>query len=237
MDASNYLYHLGELELQGYLALPEKSEEAKPAVLVFHDWTGCNEFARKKAEMLASMGFVGFAVDMYGEGRQGNTVDEKMALMQPLMGDRKLLANRARAAYDAVIAMPEVNDRCIAAIGFCFGGLCALDRARTGLSELLGVVSFHGLLQAPEFKSSIDPATTTLVLHGYDDPMVPPEQVQDFCKEMTEAAVDWQVHMYGNTKHAFSNPEANNQELGTVYNSVAEERSIQAMKNFLHSLF
>lgn len=237
MDASNYLYHLGELEFHGHLALPKQNSTPKPAVLVFHDWTGCNDFAHEKAERLADMGYVGFAADMYGNGRLGTSVDEKMALMQPLMGDRSLLLSRARAAYDAVIDLPEVDGDRVAAIGFCFGGLCALDLARSGVPSLLGAVSFHGLLQAPDFKNALNPSTKILALHGYDDPMVPPDQVKEFCAEMTQAEVDWQVHMYGNTKHAFSNPKANNKELGTIYNPVAEERSLQAMTNFLQSLF
>lgn len=236
MDASHYPYSLGDTQFRGYLVMPAHDTKPKPAVLVFHDWSGCNPFAHKKAKFLASLGYVALAVDMYGEGRQGTTTDEKMALMQPLMEDRTLLVNRARAAFDALLAMPEVDQHRIAAVGFCFGGLCALDLARSGIESLLGAVSFHGLLQQPEVKTQPHPSTKILVLHGYDDPMVKPEAVQAFCEEMRAAGMEWQLHMYGKTQHAFSNPDANDAAMGTIYNPVAEQRSMQSMVNFLQSI-
>ena len=236
MHTSNYLYHHGEQELHGYLAHDEQIDEPKPAVLIVHDWTGRNDFACDKAKMLAEMGYIGFALDMYGHGRLGRSTLEKRALMEPLVSDRRLLRARIRSAFDAVVAMPEVDDSRIAIIGFCFGGLCALDLARSG-AELKGVVSFHGLLSKPEELANHPIHAKILVLHGYDDPMVKPEQVNEFCQEMTAANVDWQVHMYGHTQHAFANPEAHDLQLGTVYNAQAERRSLQAMTNFLHEIF
>lgn len=236
MHSSNYLYHHGEQELHGFLAYDEQSEKPRPAVLVVHDWSGRNEFACEKAEMLAGLGYLGFAIDMFGQGRIGTTISEKQALIQPLVNDRLLLRERIRAAFDALIAMPEVDDQRIAAIGFCFGGLCVLDLARSGV-ELRGVVSFHGLLNKPKELANEEIKAKLLVLHGYDDPMVPPEQVNDFCKEMTEAKVDWQVHMYGHTQHAFANPHAHDLQLGTIYNPKAEGRALQAMRNFLQEIF
>ncbi|MDI9818619.1 MULTISPECIES: dienelactone hydrolase family protein [unclassified Legionella] len=232
MHTSNYIYHHGEQELYGFLAYDDEIDQSRPAVLVVHDWSGRNEFACEKAEMLAKMGYVGFALDMYGHGRLGASTHEKMGLMQPLVNDRVLLRERIRAAYDAIIGMPEVDNNRIAVIGFCFGGLCALDLARSG-AELRGVVSFHGLLEKPKDLSNEKICARILVLHGYDDPMVKPEQVNDFCREMTEADVDWQVHMYGHTQHAFANPHAHDTQLGTVYNAKAERRALQAMTNFL----
>ncbi|WP_133130703.1 dienelactone hydrolase family protein [Legionella yabuuchiae] len=236
MHAANYLYHDGEQELLGYLAYDEQVKKARPAVLVVHDWSGRNEFACKKAERLAEMGYLGFAVDVYGEGRLGETLEEKKALMSPYVNDRPLLLKRLQAGLDAVVQMAEVDTNRIVVIGFCFGGLCALDLARSG-ANLKGAVSFHGLLNKPEGLPEKSIKAKLLVLHGYDDPMVPPEQVDTFCQEMTKANVDWQVHMYGNTKHAFTNPKAHDQELGTVYNEQAEHRAWQAMKNFLNEIF
>jgi len=235
MYTANFSYQHGEQELNGYLAYIDDGKK-RPAVLVVHDWTGRNEFACNKAKMLAEMGYVGFAVDMYGNGRVGNTTEEKIALMQPLLDDRLLLRARISSALDALITIAEVDDTRIAAIGFCFGGLCVLDLARTGAS-ILGAVSFHGLLAAPDNLPSNKIKSKILALHGYDDPMVSPEQVNDFCQEMTKSSVDWQIHMYGNTKHGFSNPEAHDKVLGTIYNPSAERRSLQAMSNFLEELF
>lgn len=234
MHTSNYLYHHGEQELHGFLAYDDTNDKPRPAVLVAHDWSGRNDFACEKAVMLAKMGYLGFAVDMYGQGRLGASTHEKMGLMEPLANDRQLLRDRICAAYDALISMSEVDEKRIAAIGFCFGGMCALDLARSG-AELRGVVSFHGLLNKPTLPNEKIHAKI-LALHGYDDPMVTPEQVQKFCQEMTQANVDWQVYMYGNTQHAFSNPHAHDHQLGTVYNPKAERRALQAMTNFLHEV-
>ena len=208
----------------------------RPAVIVVHDWSGRNAFACNKAKLLADMGYVGFAVDMYGEGRIGETLEEKQALMEPLANDRRLLRKRIQAGLDAMLTLSEVDNQRIAVIGFCFGGMCALDLARSGAS-IKGAVSFHGLLNKPDGLANSTIKAKILVLHGYEDPMAPPEHVMDFAKEMTEADVDWQIHWYGNTQHAFANPNAFNKELGTVYNPTAEKRSWQATKNFLEELF
>lgn len=236
MQASNYIYHHDELELHGYLAYEEAFNQPRPAVIVAHDWTGRNEFACQKARKLADMGYVGFVLDMYGEGRLGANNDEKMALMQPLASDRALLRKRMLKAFDAVQSMPAVDPDRIAIIGFCFGGLCALDLARSG-ADIKGAVSFHGLLGRPDNLDSPKIKAKILALHGYDDPMVKPDQVHQFCQEMTDAGADWQVHMYGHVEHAFTNPEAHDRDLGLIYNELAAQRSWQAMSNFLQEIF
>ena len=236
MNTSNYLYYLHDEEFHGFLAYDDKCNKSCPAVLVAHDWSGCNDFAKKKAEALAKMGYLAFALDLYGLGRVGTTTDEKMALMNPLANDRRLLRTRMRAAYDAVIAMPEVDCTRVAAIGFCFGGLCVLDLARSG-ADLRGVVSFHGLLNKPTELANHPISSKVLALHGYDDPMVKPEQVNAFAEEMTQAGVDWQIHTYGNTTHAFTNPMANDPNLGLLYSAEADRRSWLAMTNFLDEIF
>lgn len=236
MHTSNYSYYLGEQEFLGFLAYDDSKDAPRPAVLVAHDWSGRNEFSCQKAKRLTEMGYVGFALDMYGHGRIGNTTDEKMALMQPLASDRKLLRERVCAAFEALLAMPEVDNNRIAIIGFCFGGLCALDLARSG-ADIKGAVSFHGLLGAPDKLKSQPIKAKVLALHGYDDPMAKPEQVHAFCHEMTEAKVDWQMQMYGLVQHAFTNPSAHDTNLGLVYNEVAAQRSWQAMSYFLKEIF
>lgn len=235
MNTSTCIYHHGDQELHGFLAFDKNQVKPRPAVLVAHDWTGRNNFACDKALMLSEMGYVGFAIDMYGKGINAETNDEKMALMQPLMADRRMLGARIQTAYDTVAAMPEVDSDRIAAIGFCFGGLCVLDLARSG-AHLKGVVSFHGLLNKPDHVSGNTIQAKVLALHGFDDPMVRPEDVTSFCQEMTDAKVDWQVHQYGLVKHAFTNPLANDPVLGTVYNARAEKRAFQAMSNFLNEI-
>lgn len=236
MHTSNYLYHHGEQELHGFLAYDDGFDSPRPAVLVVHDWSGRNEFACEKAEMMCNLGYLGFAIDMYGQGRTGVTTHEKRGLMEPLVNDRLLLRARIRAAYDAVIAMSEVDNSKVAVIGFCFGGLCALDLARSG-AEIKGSISVHGLLSKPSKIPNEVIKAKVLALHGYDDPMVKPDDVNDFCQEMTESEVDWQVYLYGNTQHAFTNPHAHDTQLGTVYNPLAERRAMQSIKNFLEEIF
>ncbi len=232
MYQADFNYEHQGVTCRGFVAFDDSSKQPRPAVLVVHDWTGRNEFACQHAIELAKKGYVGFAVDMYGEGKQGQTNEEKQTLMKPLVNDRKHLADRLLAALAAIKSIPEVDANRIAAIGFCFGGLCALDLARSGV-HINGVVSLHGLLNEPQDTSSNAIQAKVLVLHGYDDPMVPPDAVNVFCQEMTEKNADWQVHMYGNTKHAFTNPQANDLELGTVYKQLAAQRAYDSMYQFL----
>ncbi|MGC1182161.1 dienelactone hydrolase family protein [Legionella sp.] len=234
MHTSNYIYKQREQELHGFLAYDE-NKKCRPAVIVAHDWSGRNDFACQKATMLAEMGYVGFALDMFGQARLGSTTEEKSALIHPLVSNQELLRQRVRAAFDAVSTMPEVDSQRIAIIGFCFGGLCALELARSG-AEIKGVVSFHGLLNKPGTMKTEAIKAKILALHGYDDPMVKPEVANAFCQEMTEEKVDWQLHVYGLVQHAFTNPNAHDTQLGLIYNAVAAKRSWLAMTNFLQEV-
>lgn len=228
-------YRDNDTVLEGYCAIDNKITGKRPAVLVAHDWSGRNEFADKKAEKLAELGYVGFALDIFGKGKLGQTKEEKSQLIEPFVQNRKLLLNRLLAGFETLKKLEMVDSSKIGAIGFCFGGLCVLDLARSG-AEVKGVVSFHGLLGAPDLaKQSIK--AKILALHGHDDPMVPPDQVLAFEKEMTAAKADWQLHVYGNTMHAFTNPLVHDPNFGTVYNSLAEKRSWQEMRLFLTEIF
>ena len=226
----------GEVLLEAFFAFDDSLSGRRPAVLINHTWVGRDDFVAEKAKKLAELGYVGFAVDMYGKGVLGSGAEENAKLMQPFMDDRQMLQKRMNAAFYAVKLMPWVDDSKIAAIGFCFGGLCSLDLARTG-ADLKGVVSFHGLLAAPGNTQGNAIKAKILALHGHDDPMVPVEQVLAFEQEMTKAGADWQLHTFGNTMHAFTNPAANNPDFGTVYQPDADRRSWLAMENFLTEIF
>jgi dienelactone hydrolase len=226
-------YRHGDVQLEGFLAWDDRNALPRPAVLVSHTWTGRDDFACNKARRLAELGYAGFALDMYGGARRGASPEENAALMAPLMEDRALLQGRILSALDAVRQQPETDSDHVAAIGFCFGGLCVLDLARSG-AALNGIVSFHGLLTPPPVTAAFPRiAARILVLHGYDDPMAPPEQVLALADELTAAGADWQIHAYGGTVHAFTNPIANNPAMGTVYREIADRRSWQSMTNFL----
>lgn len=185
-------YKDGDTTLEAFVTYQE-TELKKPAVLVAHDWTGRNQFAMDKAEALADLGYVGVAIDMYGKGKLGCNHEENNALMTPFIEDRAKLRKRIKAGLDITLTHPQVDPGNIGAIGFCFGGLCVLDLARSGV-DIRGAVSFHGLLNAPEQLANENIKAKILTLHGHDDPMVNPEQVLAFQTEMTEANVDWQVH-------------------------------------------
>jgi dienelactone hydrolase len=221
---------------QGLYAYDDSHTHDRPLILVAHDWSGRNEFADDKAKNLAELGYIGFAIDMYGEGKTGQTTEEKMALMNPLINNRPLLFQHILSAFQAGKNLEFVNSSKTGAIGFCFGGLCVLDLARNGI-DITGVVSFHGALQPPGYNISSSIKAKMLVLQGHDDPMVPPEQVLAFEQEMTKEKADWQVHVYSNTKHAFTNPDAHNETLGTVYNQLTNQRSQIAMENFFVEIF
>jgi dienelactone hydrolase len=234
---SNTVAYLdGEVVLEAFFAFDDQISGRRPAVLINHTWAGRDDFVAEKTKKLAALGYVGFAVDMYGKGVLGTNPEENMKLMQPFMADRGMLQQRMKAALAAVRLMPWVDDSNIAAIGFCFGGLCSLDLARTG-ADIKGVVSFHGLLAAPENTQGNATKAKILALHGRDDPLVPAEQVLAFEQEMTEVGADWQLHTYGNTMHGFTNPLANDPVFGAVYQPDSDRRSWIAMQNFLTEIF
>jgi dienelactone hydrolase len=229
-------YMDGDVVLEAFFAFDDAISARRPAVLVSHAWAGRDQFANDKAKKLAELGYVGFALDMYGKDVLGENPEQNMKLMQPFMYDRAMLQQRIHAALFAVKRLPWVDDSKIAAMGFCFGGLCVLDLARTGV-ELKGVVSFHGLLDTANNTQGNKIKAKVLALHGFDDPMVLPHKTVDFQNEMTNAGADWQLHSYGQTMHAFTNPVANNPDFGTVYQADADRRSWLAMQNFFTEIF
>lgn len=229
-------YQDSDVALEGFYAYDDKQEGKRPAILIAHDWSGKNEFACGKAEKLAELGYVGFALDMYGKGKSGKTKEEKSALIQPFLADRLHLQRRILAAFNTVQTLPEVDTHRLGAMGFCFGGLCVLDLARSG-ADVKAVVSFHGLLQAPDDLAKHSITAKILAFHGFDDPMVTPDHIMNFGEEMTHAKVDWQFHIFGNAMHAFTNPQANDPGFGTVYQASADARSWVGMKEFFHEVF
>ena len=234
--SNTVIYLDGDVVLEAFFAFDDALSGRRPTVLINHTWAGRDDFVAEKAKKLAALGYVGFAVDMYGKGVLGSNPEQNMQLMQPFMADRAMLQKRMQAALAAVKLMPWVDDSKIAAIGFCFGGLCSLDLARTG-ADIKGVVSFHGLLAAPGNTEGNAVKAKILALHGRDDPLVPLEQRLAFEQEMTEAGADWQLHSYGNTMHGFTNPLANDPGFGAVYQPDADRRSWIAMQNFLSEIF
>jgi dienelactone hydrolase len=218
------------------LAWDDAWQSSMPGVMISHAWGGQGEFETEKARRLAEVGYVGFALDLYGKGVRGRNPDENAKLMHPFLEDRALLQARMQESLKAFRAQKEVDKSRVAVMGFCFGGLCALDLARTG-ADLCGAISFHGLFVPPGNTAGKKIRAKILALHGNDDPMVPVEQVVGLEKELTQAGADWQIHVYGNAMHSFTNPEANDPKRGTVYNEAADRRSWQTLLNFLEEIF
>ena len=229
-------YKDGDILLEAYMAWDESSSDRRPGVLISHAWGGRGEFEEAKAAQLAELGYVGFALDLYGKGVKGVNPEQNRALMQPLLDDREMLQRRMHLALDNIRKQKEVDGDRVAAMGFCFGGLCVLDLARTG-ADILGAASFHGLFSTPGNTKGKEISAKVLVMHGWDDPMATPDQVLSLADELTAAGADWQIHAYGNTVHAFTNPAANDVEHGTVYDADADRRSWQSLQLFLAEIF
>ncbi len=229
-------YTDGDTTLEGRLVWDDSFSGPRPGVLVAHAWGGRSDYEDGKADALAALGFAAFSLDLYGKGVRGSSPEENGALMQPFLDDRAMLQQRLHMSLAAMREQAEVDAVNVAAIGFCFGGLCVLDLARTG-ADVAGVVSIHGLFAAPGNTGGNEVVARVLALHGWDDPMATPGNVNAFAAEMSGRGVDWQLHAYGNTMHAFTNPAANDASLGTVYDATADRRAWQAMANFLNELF
>ena len=228
-------YMDGKTKCIGYVAWDESYADPKSCVVVSHAWGGRDSFAEDKAIQMAALGYVGFALDNYGDGALPESVDDKMALMGPLKEDRAALLKRLKAGIKAAQKLPEVDEKNMAMMGFCFGGLCTLDMARSG-ADLKAAISFHGLLDAPDLpRKKIK--SKVLICHGWDDPMAPPDAVVDVSHEMTEAGCDWQLHAYGGTTHAFTVLEANMPEMGLQYNADSDRRSWAATLDLLSEVF
>lgn len=233
-----YPYGKGDVRLVGQVAWDEAIKGPRPAVLVVHEWWGLNNFAKDRAKALASMGYLALAADIYGEGFETNDPSRARELAGKFReGDRALLRERVGSALAALKAHPLADKGRVAAIGYCFGGTAVLELARSG-AELNGVVSFHGGLarQVPASAGGIK--AKVLVLHGADDPSVPPADVQSFQEEMRKSGADWQMVAYGGAVHTFTNPAAGNDpSRGSAYNEKAALRSWEHMKDFFAEIF
>ena len=228
-------YMDGKQKCIGYLAWDESYADPKPCVIVAPAWSGLDGFAEDKAIQMAAMGYVGFAIDVYGDGALPETVEEKQALMTPLKEDRKTLLKRIKAGLKAASDLAEVDSDHIAMMGFCFGGLCTLDLARSR-ADLKAAISFHGLLDAPEAPKKKIKAKV-LIAHGWDDPMVPPAQVVAIGDELKKSGCEWQLMAFGQTTHAFMVPDADSGDGMLKHNPDSERRAWAATLELLDGVF
>ena len=230
--ATHLEYTAGDTLCKGVYFTPARADGLLPVVLVVHAWDGLNQEVRDKATKLADAGYIAFAVDVHGEGRVIEDIAELLPTLTPYLEDRSLLLERMQGALEAAKTIPGADPSRMGAMGYCFGGMAVLDLARAGGDKLKAAVTFHAGLEGNTLDNPKTLSTKILVLHGEDDPMVPPEVVAAFKEEMTAKKVDWQLHGYSQTVHAFTRPDANDPAFGAVYNPSADRRSWQAMLNF-----
>jgi len=230
-------YKQGSTVLEGYLAWDDATRAKRPAVLVVHEWTGINDHIRQRTEMLAKLGYVAFAADIYGKGIRPTAPTDAATTAGIYKNDRGQMRARARAGLDELKKQKFVDTRRLAAIGFCFGGTTVLELARDG-ADLRGVVSFHGGLATPTPQDARNIKGKVLALHGADDPFVKADEVAAFQDEMRKGGVDWQFNSYGNAVHSFTNRAAgSDNSKGAAYNERADKRSWEAMQAFFAEIF
>ena len=234
LETVSYSAEQDDTTLVGSLARPA-GPGPHPVVMVGHTWAGCGDFVKAQAQRLAELGYLGFAIDMYGDGEVSTTIERNQQLMGALLEDRQLLRRRVQAALQTARGLEGADAARVGGIGYCFGGLCMLDLARSG-ADFAGAVSFHGLLNNGGLPTEKIRASV-LVLHGEQDAFVPAEDIGAFMAEMNEAGADWQMHTYCRAKHGFTNPKDTKPEMGIDYDANADRRSWQAMQNFFDEVF
>lgn len=223
---------------EGVLAFDGDWAEPRPGVMIVPNVLGQKEQDNLKAEALAGLGYVGFAADVYGQGKRTTRQSEKPSLyMDQLNADRALLRDRLHASVAALHSQPEVDAARTTAIGFCFGGKAVIDLARSG-GDVLGVVAFHGIFDRPDYPSTTPIRPKLLLCHGWNDPLAPPDMVTALAAELTEAEADWQLHAYGHAGHGFTDTSMKDgAKPGFGYNEAADRRSWQAMRDFFAEIF
>ena len=233
-------YTDGGITLKGYIAYDDKFKDNRPGVLVVHEWWGQNEYVRKRADMLAELGYVALALDMYGDGKEASHPDDAGKFSSEVMKNLPVMKSRFLAALNLLKKNEAVDQKRIGAIGYCFGGGVVLNMARAG-ADLKGVVSFHGSLatQAPAEKGKVK--ASILVCNGADDKFIPAEDVKNFKAEMKAANADFKFVNYPGAIHSFTNPastEAGKKfNLPLAYNEKADKKSWADMQEFFKKIF
>ena len=236
VTAEDVEYQHDGVQLVGHLVYDPARSAKQPAVLIVHEWWGLNDYAKRRARQLAEMGYVAFALDMYGKGKSTKEVAKAQEWSGHFRGN-PLLRQRAKAGLEVLRANPHVDTRRIAAIGYCFGGTTVMELAYAG-APLAGVVSFHGSLPAPKPADFENLAARILVCHGADDAFVAPKKIADMQGALNAANADWQMIYYSGAVHSFTNPDADGAGVnGVAYHANADRRSWQHMQMFLTEIF
>ncbi len=230
-------YAHGDLKLKGHLAWDDSIEGKRPGILVVHEWWGLNDYAKRRAEQLASLGYIAFALDMYGEGKVTAHSDQASAWMKETTANAKQWQARAIEGLEILQAQELVDPDRIAAIGYCFGGATVTQLAYSGVS-IQGVVSFHGMLPLPDPNQVAGTKAKILLAHGNADPFLTEGHIKKFRTALDKAGLDWHMILYAGARHAFTNPGADQHGLEALqYNEKADRRSWRHMQIFFEELF
>ncbi|UCH24086.1 MAG: dienelactone hydrolase family protein [Deltaproteobacteria bacterium] len=230
-------YQHNDVTLEGYLAYDDSFKGKRPGVLIVHEWWGLNDYARRRAEQLAMMGYIAFALDMYGKGKVTPHPNQAVEWMNQINQNIQTWRRRAMAGLQVLNREPLTDKNRIAAIGYCFGGSTVQQLAYGG-AHISGVVSFHGSLISPANVQANDVKAKILICHGSADPFAKPAQVQHYLATMEKSGLDWQMIFYGGAKHSFTNPDADKVDIPALgYNKSADQRSWQHMKIFFDQIF
>lgn len=231
------IYRHGDVELDGYLSYDDATAAKRPVVLVVHEWKGLGDYAKRRADMLAEMGYLAFAVDMYGKGVRPQTHEEAAKEAGIYRNDRQLMRSRILSAMDVATQHPLADAMKVAAVGYCFGGTTVLELARSG-APVKGVASFHGSLSTPDPTDAKNIRGKVLVCHGANDTFVSAEEVAAFKKEMADAQVDLRFEAYPGAVHSFTVKEAGDDpSAGMAYNEEADRLSWEKLTGFLKEIF
>lgn len=240
IKSQTFEYSEGQTKMKGYLAWDDSFNNPRPGVLVVHEWWGHNDYAQRRARMLAEAGYLALAIDMYGDGKVTRHPDKASEFSKEALANLDVAEKRFEAAANWLNKHPLLKKNQISAIGYCFGGIVVLHMARAG-SNLKAVASFHGNLGGKIQAEKDKVKAKILVLHGADDPFIPQEKVKAFELEMKNAEADFKVIQYPGATHSFTNPAAD--EIGKefnlplAYDEEADKKSWQALLDFLSETF
>ena len=230
-------YHLAGRPYVGYLVFDDAIKGPRPGLVVAHNWLGITDETKAQVEQMAALGYVAFAVDIYGKGIRPSGSEEAGKVAGNFKKDRVMLRARMQEGLATLLKQPQVDKKRVAALGYCFGGTAALELARAG-ADIKGAISFHGGLDDPQPEVNKRIKAKILALHGADDPFVSATDLQAFEDGLRAAKVDWQVVRYGNAVHSFTDKSAGtDNSKGAAYNAEADRRSWQAMQGFLSEIF
>ena len=231
------VYSDGDQQLRGYLAWDDSIKGKRPGVMVIHEWWGLNDYAKQRARMLAEEGYVAFAADMYGADKVTTHASDAKGWMTQIVSNQEAWQKRALLGLEQLKNSPLVDDSKTAAIGYCFGGATVMQMAYAG-ADLDGVVSFHGSLPPATPEQAANIKSSVLIAHGEADGFIPAERIVKFKEALSNANVDWEMNVYANAKHGFTNPGAGDFGMDALaYDEKADQRSWARMKAFFDEIF